>query len=165
MATVYFDIKKAEFYTETRPLYPFDFSAVGSTVRTRLETFIHDVEPFHIGTIGDVLTFNLTNENKNVIKLSSAPFEVSPDIDDSSIYHIKYGYVGMFPRNVLNSARLFRTSIYELSQLAKLKKVFQQSDNINVISTKADAIQVLDITYKNDYNSFAAIVEFRLQKL
>lgn len=165
MATVYFDIKKAEFYTETRPLYSFDFSTVGTAVRTRLETFIHDVEPFHIGTIGDVLTFTLTNENKTVMKISAAPFEVSQDADVSTIFNIKYGYVAMVPRNILNGARLFRSLIYELGQTDKVKKVFQASDNINVISARADAVQILDITYKNEYNSFAAIAEFRVEKI
>ena len=165
MATIYFDIKKSEFYTEARSLYPFDFTSLGSTVRTRLETFITSVDSFHIGTIGDVITFTVTDANKNVIKISSAPFEVDQDNDDASVYRVKYGYVAMIPRNVLNGRRLFRSWIYDLSQVQKLQNTFQSSDNVQVVSITANAVPVLDITYRNEYNTFSAIVEFKLKKL
>ena len=164
MATVYFDIKLSEFYTEPKPLYPFDFTEVGQVTRQRLESFITSVEPFHLGTIGDVLTFNLTEENKTEIKISTAPFEIDQDDEDDTVYKIKYGYVAMIPRNVLNGLRLFRSWTYNLGQLDKLSKVFQTTDNVRAVAARADMQQVLDITYKKQYNTYAAIAEFKVKK-
>ena len=165
MATVYFDIKKSEFYTETRPLYPFDFTSLGATVRTKLQSFITSVESFHIGTIGDVVTFTLTDANKTLIKISSAPFEVDQDNDDPTVYHVKYGYVAMIPSNVLNGRRLFRTWVYNLGQVQKLQNTFSPSDNIEVAAITTNEVPVLDITYKNEYNTFSSVIEFKLKKL
>jgi len=163
MATVYYDIKKSEFYTEPRPLYPYDFSEVGQIVRARLQTFITNVEPFHISPIGDVIAFDLTDANRFITKISAAPFEVDQDEDDPLVFRIKFGYVAMIPSNILNGMRLFRTWCYQLSQKDKVQKVFQESDGVLVASARADAYQVLDITYKKDYNSFAAVVEFKIK--
>ena len=165
MATVYFDIKLSEFYTESRPLYPYDFTDVGATVKSRLEDFIRSVDSFHIGSIGDVVTFNLTDENSEVIKISAAPFEVDKDDDDATVFRVKYGYVAMFPRSILNSLRVFRSLVYCLSKVENVQKAFQSSDNVQVIGTKAYYQDVLDITYKNQYNTYAAVVGFKIKKL
>ena len=164
MAFVYFDIKKSQFYDNTAsPLYPFDFTAVGHTVRTRLEEFIASVEPFHLRTIGDVILFDLTEENKSVIKMSAAPFEVDQDDVDTTVFRIKYGYVAMYPHNVLNSSSVFRSLVYNLSKADKVQSFFNDSDHVKVVGTKAYSQQVLDITYRNQYNTFAAVVGFKIK--
>ena len=165
MATVYYDIKKSEFYTEPRPLYPYDFTDVGQIVRARLQTFITNVEPFHISPIGDVISFELTDANRYVTKISAAPFEVDQDEDDESVYRIKFGYVAMIPSNVLNGMRMFRTWCYHLGQKDKVQKVFQESDGVLVAAARADSYQVLDITYKRDYNTYAAVFEVKVKQL
>ena len=164
MAYTYFDIKKSVFYTDyTSPLYPFDFTAVGNTVRTHLENFITSVESFHISAIGNVIMFDLTEENKNTIKISAAPFEVDQDDVDSSVFRIKYGYVALFPQNILNSGSVFRSIVHNLCNLDKLRAEFSSVSTAHIVGVKAYAQPVLDITHRNQYNTYAAVVGFKVQ--
>ena len=164
MATVYFDIKKSEFYTETRELYPYSFTEVGTTIKTRLESYITSVDQFHIGTIGNVISFNLTDANANAIKISAAPFEVTKSTEDPNVFIIKYGYAAMIPYTVLNAEQLFRMWVYDLGQAQKIRKLILAADHIKLKRAFAYYIPVVDITQKKNYNTFSAVAVYTVKK-
>ena len=165
MSTVYFDPNTKEFYTEPKEIQIVDFSPIGQIARTRIEELIHHTDPLHIGPFCDVISFNLTKENQRVTKISVVPMEIIQDENDNSLFHIKYCCVYLSPKCIINGKRLYRSYVYNLSQVTKLQSFIQQDDNISAVNIQTQEQTVTDITYCDTYISIDVEITFDIRKL
>ena len=165
MALVHFDIKKNEFYTGSRDDFPKHFTTYWITIKNKVEDFIETVDTFHT-SFGDTISFTLTDENKNTPKICVAPFEAATHPDNENVFIMKFAYVAMMPRTLVNSVRLFRDHLYRVCNKAKLQKMLDETSyHILVSKIMANQHTVTDYSYRDVYYTFAAVIEFTLRKL
>lgn len=148
----YFDIPTNEFYTGTEK--PYNYTATGTVIESRLESFITNISSQYT-TIRPIPQFD---ETQAKIQINASPVEAK--LEDG-VYKIKYGYVSIIPRSILNGTRLFRVWAYSLGEQTKAQTYFSGA-NFRIHKITVICPNITDITLKKEFNTFSAIAEFTI---
>ena len=150
---MYFDILTNEFYTGTER--PYNYVQTGTVIETRLSSFLSSIASQYTTQV-PVPTFD---ETQSKIQICVSPVESKSE--EGNVFKLKYGYVVIIPRNILNAARLFRTWAYALSDKSKIQSYFNDSDNFEIVDAVVATPTVVDLTLKDKFYTFNAIADFK----